>query len=806
MNRLKLTLRFLWRNKLFTALNILGLAIGISACWMVFKIVHYELSFDRAIPAVEDIHQVVCVKEGEGSESGFAGIPLGLPPLLTDQALDDALIVPIYTQYMERISFPQTAATEALIIEEPDQIIGTKTSYFELLPYEWLAGNVSTAFSDPQSVVLTEKRARSYFPKLDFTEMIGKHFFGDSTQYVVTGIVKNLSFPSSFPAEMFIPIREADWNNHNWLGLNSNHIVFIKSQNSNAIKHLLKVAQEEYNKTAAKEHAKYGAVFQFEVFPLSEKHFTPQYDTQGLASNKKTIYGLMTIGGFLLLLACINYINLSTAQIPQRAKEIGIRKTLGARPWAITGGFLVETFCISLFALLLSWPIVIGFQTVYPAFIPANMQEFQSVWQLSLFLLVLILFITFISGIYPAYLINKVRSIDTLKGKLETKIKGTRINLRKSLIVFQFIIAQFFMVCALIMGKQLDFTLNSDLGFSHQAVVNIAMPYKSYQNSDVNPFLYKQALQKYPEISAVALGHEPLNNNYWGNVYYLQVDTGRIQLQTPRKYIDEDYLDLYKIELLAGKNLQQTDTMRDVLISETTLKELGFKTPEAAIGQILTSHSGINHPIVGVFKDFNQRPLRSKIESLLLASSSSRSQLQMFNIKLPEDSRKWAAAIAIMEKEWKNFYPNAAFDYKFNEERIKNLYETEQRTAKLIDLATIVTVLLSCLGLFGLSTLTAFQRSKEIGIRKVLGASIAGIVSMLSRDFVKLVMLAILIASPIAWWTMSNWLNDFAYRIEIEWWVFLVAGLLASIIAVGTVSYQAIKVAIINPVESLRDE
>ncbi|MCL8000609.1 FtsX-like permease family protein, partial [Brucella sp. 21LCYQ03] len=237
-----------------------------------------------------------------------------------------------------------------------------------------------------------------------------------------------------------------------------------------------------------------------------------------------------------MTLACINYINLSTAQVPQRAKEIGIRKTLGARPTVLTFNFLIETFCISLLSLLLSWPMVVAFRHLYPEFLPAAIETYSNLWTIALFLLGLILLITAFAGLYPSYLINKLRAIETLKGKLETRIQGTRLTLRKGLIVFQFIIAQFFIVGALIMAYQLNYTLTKDLGFSHDAVVTVRMPYKSYQNADVDPLLYKQALQKHPEVVQIAQGHEPQNQNHCGNMYDFAADTGRIQLASPRKY------------------------------------------------------------------------------------------------------------------------------------------------------------------------------------------------------------------------------------------------------------------------------
>ncbi|SFS92711.1 ABC transporter permease [Sphingobacterium wenxiniae] len=805
-NYFKTTLRYLWRNKLFTVLNIVGLSIGISACWMVFSMVHYEFSFDKEIPELTDIYQIVSAQEYEGKKSSFAGIPLGMPPLLADESLEGTLVVPIYSQYIERFSIPQEGEKEPLLLEEQSGIVGTRTSYFDLLPYEWLAGNAKTAFADPNNVVLTTDRAKVYFPKSDPADIVGKVIMRDTTQLVVSGVVKNLPFPSSFNAQVFMPIPEKQWSDHNWMGMNSNHTLYVKAKNKSSLQHLLDVAHKRYKETAAEEHLAMGAKVQFGSFPLVNKHFERQHDTDGSSADIKVIYGLIAIGGFLLILACINYINLSTAQVPQRAREIGVRKTLGARPVSLTANFMVETLFITSFALLLSWPLVSLFQTIFPEFMPKGIDRFDNSLIVGIFLFGLLILISFFAGLYPAYLINRVRAVETLKGKVETKIKGTRLTLRKSLIVFQFIIAQFFIVSALIIGQQLDYTLKADLGFVHDAIVNVRMPYKSYQNSDVDPFLYKQALEKYPEIAGIALGHEPQSNNHWGNLYYFTADTGRIQLHAPRKYIDKDYIDLYQIELLAGRNILQTDTMRDILVNEATLKALGLQAPEQIIGQHLIQHDGVSLPVVGVFKDFHQKSLRAEIEPLLLGSSGKRRELQVFHIKLPNDRRQWKKALATMEKEWTTFYPNAPFEYKFADENIKTLYETEHRTAKLIDLATGVTIFISCLGLFGLATLTAFQRTKEIGIRKVLGASVAGIVGLLSKDFVKLVLIAIVVASPIAWWAMNEWLADFAYRIPIQWWMFMLAGLLAVLVALLTVSYQAIRAARTNPVNSLRDE
>lgn len=806
-NTIKTTLRHLWKHRLFTILNIIGLSIGISTCWLVFSIVHYEFSFDKKIPDLEQVYQIIS-GDALDSDEDFAGIPLGMPPLMAAESLDDALIVPIYKQYIDRLFVPQGSGKEDLIFEDPSQIVATLPTYFEMLPYEWLAGTAETAFSDPNQVVMTESTAQMYFPDAHPAQLIGRTLLADTVSLTVAGIVRDLPFPSSFHDGFFLPIRDQDWHQDTWHSMNSNHLLFVKTAHLASLNHLLDLAQQRYDDVAGKDHAAYGINTVFRAFPLSEKHFNPKIDTSGKAADKKVLYGLMAMGGFLLLLACINYVNISTAQVPRRAKEIGIRKTLGARPIYLTTNFLVETACITVLAVFFSWPWVLLFRKFFPEYTPSGMLEFEQAVYVILFLVFLVVSISLIAGLYPAYLINKVRTIDTLKGPFVPAIQGTRLTLRKSLIVFQFIIAHFFIVSTLIIEQQLHFTLSKDLGFEHEAIVTLNMPYKSYQNADVDPILFKRALQQYPETSMVAMGHLPQSNNHWGSAYYFTTDTGQVQLLTPRKYIDADFLDLYNIELLAGRNIHQTDTMRDVLINESALKLLGLDSAEEAIGKFLFPFQGASYsyPIVGVYKDFHQKPLHSEIEPLVLASSSRSVNLQSFHIRLPDDRSQWPNSFLRMESEWKRLYPNAPFTYHFVDENIKNLYENEHRTSRLIGLAAGVTILISCLGLFGLATLTAYQRVKEIGIRKVLGASVSGIARMLSKEFVTLVFIAIIIASPIAWWVMNKWLENFAYRVDVEWWMFMIAGAIGIGIALLTVSWQAVKVALANPVNSLRDE
>ncbi|MEC3879933.1 ABC transporter permease [Parapedobacter sp. 10938] len=787
------------------AKRVLGLAIGISACWVVYRIVDYELNFDKSHPDAGHIYQIVGRFKADGQESGFGGVPLPLAPLLSEGISGVELVVPIYDNYVETLTIPATGNQPERKVEDP-QMVATLPAYFDMVSHRWLAGSKQDALNAPDKVVLTESRAAKYFPGLKPENIVGKTLMYDTVARNVTGVVADLDYPSSFEEKEFIAVPAEQWSSDNWLGSNSAHIVFVKVTPSSSIQPIVDFATKTRLQFAGESQREYGFEAWFDAIPLTQKHFSTEYATSSRAASMNVLYGLMGIGFFLLILACINYINLSTAQVPQRSKEIGVRKTLGGTPGALIGSFLVETLAITVVALLLAIPITGLFMAMFPEFIPGGMQAFANPMGLIAFLASLLVVITLAAGIYPAWLITKVRTVQVLKGYGEKMIVGARLNLRKILIVFQFVTAQVFIVSALIIGQQLNYTLDKDLGFTHDAVVNIQMPYRSDQGGEIDPFIYKRALAQHPEIAAIALGHEPLNNNHWGTGFYYNADTGRVQLNMPRKYIDSDYLGLYQLKLLAGTNIQQTDTLRDIIINDAARKAFGFTTPQAAIGQTVSMMGDTQYPIVGVIADFHQKDLHVEIEPLALGAADNRGSLQTFNIKLPADRAQWKKAIATMEKEWKAIYPHAPFEYRFNDERIKRLYESEYRMAKLIGLATGVTILVSCLGLFGLATLTAFQRTKEIGIRKVLGATVSGIVGLLSKDFVKLVCLAIVIASPIAWWAMNRWLEDFAYRIDIQWWMFAAAGVAAVLIALLTVSWQAIRAAVANPVDSLRDE
>jgi len=535
-------------------------------------------------------------------------------------------------------------------------------------------------------------------------------------------------------------------------------------------------------------------------------HFDARYNENSVhKANKPVLLGLIGVAIFLLLLAIINFINLSTAQIPQRAKEIGVRKTMGSSRKQLILQFLGETFVICSLAAIISIILTYVFTLSFKEILPEELSRYINYYKLGGFLLLFLFGTSLFAGLYPAWLIAHVNPIQALRSQTELVIGGFRLSLRKALIVFQFTVALLFIIGALIIGQQLRYTLTKDLGFNKDAVLLLNVPWKKVQEE--SKFSFFNELKSLSGIQEIAMGDAPLSGNFNSTNYdyHTQDTTLNKELQLNIKNIDGHYLPLYHMHFVAGRNLLPADTVHEYLINETAVRALGFKTPQEAVGRFIGEQGGQSFPIVGVVKDFHNANFYSPIDPIVLFSKPQ--NLSTYNIKLnPGQPQQWQATLKKVEGLWKKFYPEESFEYKFYDQNIESLYQQEHQMAKIINLSTTVAILISSLGLLGLVTLTAFQRTKEIGIRKVLGASVAGIVQLLSKDFIKLVVLAILLASPIAWWAMGKWLDNFAYKIEIQWWIFALAGAVAIGIALLTMSVQAIRAARANPVDSLRNE
>ncbi|GAB3264263.1 ABC transporter permease [Larkinella harenae] len=805
-NCLKTTLRHLWRNRLFTVLNVLGLSIGISGCWVIYRIVSYEFSFDQQHPNRERVYRVVSRFKYDGVESGNAGVPKPLFEAVRQQVPGVEQAVPVWDHWKQSVRIPG-AAVGADQFSEPKNQIVTNRQYFDLVPYRWLAGSAATALDAPNQVVLTQSRAERYFPGVEAAKVLGRTIVYDDTVAVrVSGVVADLDFPSSFNAQEIFLLETKGDINEQWGGVSSNNRLYLQLAAQVVPQTVLKQINAISYRHGAENMKKYHFQRWHIMMPLSEVHFSTEYGENMRKANPNVLYGLMGIAAFLLLLACINYINLTTAQVPQRTKEIGIRKTLGSSRWHLIRQFLGETLVITVLAILVSYLLSIWVMAEFRELIPEEMAQYGNYWKMAVFLLGLMLSVTVLSGWYPGWLITRVQAVSIMRGAVS--VGKNRLTLRKSLIVFQFVVAQLFIVGTLLVGQQLHYLLNKDLGFDREAVLLVQVPWKLWNNPAYKDrqFTMQQELAKQPGIASVALGESPMNTSFSSDNFQYKNNQGQIMERSVFfKTIDTTLLSLYKIPLLAGRNLAAADTVREYILNEAALHAFGFRSPQEAIGKFIQKLEGKAIPVVGVVRDFHTGTFYKKIEPLILTNE--KQSLRTFNIKLQSSNpEQWQAAIRQMEPVWKTFYPTEPFEYKFYDSTLEEMYASERNTARIINLATAVAVIISCLGLFGLSTLIAYQRVKEVGVRKVLGATVLSIVGLLTRDFLKLVLVAILIASPVAYYFTDKWLQDFAYKIDIDWWIFVAGAAMAILIAFVTVSFQSIRAALMNPVKSLKNE
>ncbi|SEF39908.1 FtsX-like permease family protein [Sphingobacterium lactis] len=816
---IKNSIRQLRRNPLFSALNILGLTIGISSCWVIYKYVSYEMSYEKGIPQQENVYRLLSHFKTEDRDQLFAGVSRPIYFALQEDPMGLDKVVPYFRKSLMNVTVPEVQQQERKF-EEPDwnetAWVETTADFFSMVPYHWLAGNQKTALQEPHQLVLTEKRAKHYFPNSSPEEVIGRTIiYNDTIQRVISGVVANLDFPSEYTGQEFSLVLRTERDNmlQSWGSSNGADKVYFIAKDAATLarskQRIQAMVDTKWKQIKAENILPFDFTRTMITMPIAESHFaTDLEEGDNPKTSKRVVYGLIAVAGFLLLLACINYINLSTAQMPQRYKEIGIRKTLGGSRGSLIAQMMIETGIIVCIASVLSYFVgKIGF-IVLGDLISEQVKNYSDPPVVILSLACTLIVTMLLAGLYPSWLISKVNAVEIFRNKGHVTAGSEKINLRKALIVFQFIIAQIFIVGAIIIGQQLHYVINKDMGFKKDAVLLSNIPYKQMiePGSDNKKMVLADEIRNIPGVLGVTMGDQPISNSYSSNAYAYRPDDGKdlVQKELFRKNIDTSYLQFYGLKLLAGKTPIPADTANGYVINASAMAAFGFKNPTDAVGKFLTQDN-LTLPITGVVQDFHTQDFYTKITPLILMYG--KGDLQNYSIRLDPDQRKeWPAIIEKIKTAWSVHFPADTFSPVFYDDSIAEFYNKEQQLYKLTNISTAIAILISCLGLFGLATLTAFQRSKEIGIRKVLGASVSGIVAMLSKDFVKMVIIAMLIAAPIVWWACSTWLEGFVYRIEISWTPFILGGLLAVLAAVLTISYQAVKAAKANPVDSLRDE
>jgi putative ABC transport system permease protein len=806
-----------WRNmtrrKLYTTIHVIGLAVGICACLAIWAITHYELSFDRFHPNGDRIYRLGAdIGERSGKTNYAASLPEPATPELRKNLTGIGTIAAFHNMNMS-VTIPGEHGQVTKIPAEPDgrsdDIVFAETGYFNVFKYKWLAGDPGRALQEPFQVVLTASEAQKYFGRSDWAAILGRSlYYDDSLHVTVSGIVGDLDGVTDLSFKDFISYPTAratswlinDLDLDSWGSLNSSSQTFVlldEGVNPARVNEQLKAFSTRYKEQiVGKDRA-----YQMRLEPLAEVHFGSGDKDYGSHADLPTLYKLMGIAVFILILASINFINLSTAQSLQRAKEIGIRKVLGSRKIALVLQFMSETIIVVFFSLLLSLlvlkPVLAAFSDYVPAGVTASLLDPATIG----FALAVLLVAALLSGLYPALVLSSFQPARTLKS--QSGSPGSLKNrLGKGLVVFQFAISAVFIISSIVVGNQMRFMLNKDMGFSKDAIIRFDSNFKD----DIGKRkMLAGRLLALPGVEKVSLDNSwPMRHGY--STTTIDYAPTRVKTDVNYRKADTNYLSLYGIRLVAGRNYFPADTVKEAVINANYARLLGFRQPADALGASLPLW-GKTCTVVGVVADFNLRSLEHAIEPAIIFPMPNGEY--GFSVKLHTRGKTVAdfqQTIAAIEGAWKESFTDEPFRYDWFDANIEKIYKDEEQMAGLIHLAMWITIIVSCMGLFGLAALTAEQRKREIGIRKVLGAGVGDITGMLSRDFVLLVGIALVIASPVAYYFMHEWLQDYAYKVSIGWWVFVLAGAGAVGIALVTVGFHAVRAALVNPVKSLRAE
>ncbi|MDN3655932.1 ABC transporter permease [Ferruginibacter paludis] len=804
-NYFKIAWRNLWRNKAFSAINILGLAIGIATCLIIMLFVNNELSFDRYNTKADRIFAV-----------SFQGNIQG-------EKMNEGTVMPPVAQTL-KADYPEVeASTRLRNFGTPKITVGNKSfkedafafvdaNFFQVFTLPLIAGDEATALREPNTVVLTKAMAHKYFGDED---PIGKVITlnGDkNTVLKVTGMINEVPVNSNFHFEIFASMSGlAEAGVDDWMRSNF-HTYLLLAKNYDYKKLEVKLPQvvDKYigpqmlkaMGTSLTDFRKKGNDISFHLKPITAIHLDPDYPNEmSPAGDVRNVYIFGAIAVFMLLIACINFMNLSTAGASKRAREVGIRKVLGSLKSELVKQFLFESIIISAIALLLAITCI---YTALPVFNKLTGQSLSLRFADHPFLLPgLVLFVLFtgvLAGSYPAFYLSSFKPIAVLKGKFINGKKG--LGLRGSLVVFQFFISIILAVGTTVVFKQLYFLQHKDIGYNKDQVLIIPNVWTLGKNQET---FYQQLVNDSRVASVSGSGYLPAGPSDNNNFFVSPEQNPGQMIKTLRYDVDENYIATLGIHLQAGRNFSKdfsTDSSA-VILNETAAKVMGWE--KGAVGQniLYSNNKGekINYHVIGVVKDFNFKSLHERISPLVMSYAPNRGTL-IAKLKTTDV----AGLTNMLAKRWTELGSEDPLSYSFLDDRFNNTYKGEQKIGTILGIFAGLTILVACLGLFGLAMFTAQQRTKEIGVRKVLGASVLEVTNMLSKEFLKLVLIACIIAFPLAWWAMHKWLQDFAYQTTISWWVFAGAGVAASLIALSTVSFQAVKAALVNPVKSLKAE
>jgi putative ABC transport system permease protein len=794
-NYLKVAYRNIIRNKIYSFINITGLAIGLVCCILIYMFVEYELSFDKHHTNYENIYRVVRQYEAGGKTIYDSGAQLPMAEALRNDVPDFLAVTNIYYSYEIQVKVKEDVFIENFVVFTDNHI----TDVFDL---EFLIGDKESALLDKSSAIITKSIAEKYFGK---KSPLGETIVIDNLmQYKVAGVIKDTPQNTNLPINIMLPVETLT---EDFLGMNlnrwnisssSNNVFVLLPENISPLS--LDTQFEEMKKKYLSEQKR--EIENYNLQPLSDMHYNSNYETYLYTMSKDTIYIFLGVGIIILLIAGVNYVNLSTAQAFKRAKEVGMRKVLGAHRKQLVRQFIGETTLFTTLAFLIAISVselCVGFVNDFLG----NATSLSLLGNTSLFLPLPIIYLAAIllAGFYPSFVLSAFSPSQAFKNKITSRVGKNSFSLRNSLVGFQFVVSQVLIICTIVVSTQMDYFRNKDLGFRKDEIVSTPISDRDYNKKRA----FVNSLYDVPSIENVTMSiGTPTANSTVGTRFSrpgMEEDLIPVQL----KVADYNYSKVFDLKLIAGKFYKkhvEGDTIKTWVVNESLVNKAGFVSAAQAVGKFIkvSRHRG---QIIGVVKDFHSSSLHEEITPLIFTN-----QFEQFysTISIRYNPVRTKETIKAIEERWKEFFPEYAFNHEFYDEYLHQLYETEDRLFSIIKVFTGLAIFIGCLGLLGLISFTVVQKTKEIGVRKVLGASSGNIMLIISKEFIKNGIVACIVSWPIAFYYMNEWLESFAYRIELSWWMFAAAGVIGLVIILISVSYQSLKAALSNPINSIRYE
>lgn len=793
---LKIALRNLWKYKGYTAINIFGLSISLASCILIFIFVNYETSYDKGYANSDRIYRVVSQwKYTDGNEFYSQGVPLPLTPAMRN---DFAQVDKVAAVQQRDGIIKVPAQNGKAEIKESSVVYYAEPDFFEIFNYKWLSGNPNQSLTAPNSVVLTEKTAKTYYGS--WQNAIGKSLrYNNKTDYKVTGVIADYLPNTSFPMNVVFSYSSfTSKNSKEWGSVSSSsecYILLKKGVQINQLNASMKQLIAKYEDDP-KAPGKVSHNFQ----PLNDVHHNDNYGNFAqLTTPIKQLVGISVIGLFLLLTACINFINLATAQAVSRSKEVGVRKVMGSRRNQLVWQFLSETSLITLIALLLACVLT---ELVLPKM--QNLLDAEVTFGLFtnplivLFLLTMLVLVSFLAGLYPALIMSGFSPALAIKNKLSSANAGG-IGLRKTLVVVQFAITAILIVSTLVIIKQMSYIRNKPLGFDATAVAIVNLPQDSLSQLKYNSFKAQVLAKKGVKNVSFNSAAPASQSNNETSFTYNSSKTADFQVNT--KLGDEEYFKTFGLTFVAGRALAKSDTIKEFVVNETFLKKLNVRNPNEALGKIVGIW-GKKGPIVGVVKDFNNSSLHEAIAPIAIFTR----KVNYDAIAIKLESKALSSTLKEIETNFNSTFPDGIYEVGFMDDEITSYYRTEQVMGTLFKVFAGVVIFISFIGLFGLISFVATQRTKEIAIRKVLGASNIELVKMLNSSFLWMVLIANMVAWPVAYIIVNQWLAGFQYRIDLSVWPFVLATIISMTITILTVTLRSYRAAKANTIDALKYE